>query len=124
MGETKNPEKILNEPYERFSLDVSVSEMHNIRKRMRTETQEEWEAKRQERYEEAKKTRATGKKVLKRMFSAFVILGLLTVVIPSKQTMYLMAGAYAGQETYTSEVGQKALKVLDSKLEKYIEELK
>lgn len=42
---------------------------------------------------------------------------LITMVIPSKQTLYLMAGAYVTQSVVTSETGKRVVAILEQKIE-------
>lgn len=51
-----------------------------------------------------------------------VTLMLLSALLPSQKTMYLMAGAYAGQRVVQSYTADKVLKVLNSKLDEYLSE--
>lgn len=44
----------------------------------------------------------------------------LYVVIPSQQTIYMISGVYVGNEVVQSETGKKVMKVIDLKLDEYI----
>lgn len=46
----------------------------------------------------------------------------LASVIPSQKTLYIMAGAYAGQKALQSETAGKVLTIVNSKLDEYIAE--
>ena len=59
-------------------------------------------------------------KIARNISIGFLIATAVTIFIPSKQTMYLMAGAYAAQE---SGITQKILKVIDSKLDQEISKI-
>lgn len=45
----------------------------------------------------------------------------IATILPTKQTMYLMAGAYAAQEVATSTVGEKVITVINQELDKLVE---
>lgn len=59
-----------------------------------------------------------GKWVLFLGFSGFMI----SAILPNEKTMYLMAGAYAGQQVMQSETAGKVVKIVNSKLDEYIAE--
>ena len=46
----------------------------------------------------------------------------LFVVIPSKQTAYMMLGAYVAQKTIESSIGQDTIKLIEMKIKKEISE--
>ena len=48
---------------------------------------------------------------------------LFWAMLPSEKTVYMMGGAYVGQSVIQSETAGKVKKLLDSKLDKYVEEL-
>lgn len=56
-----------------------------------------------------------------------VFLGLLLIfvanIIPSQKTMYLMAGAWAGQAVVQSETADKVLKIVNGKLDEYLNDV-
>lgn len=60
------------------------------------------------------------------VFTYLFSLGLF-ILIPSEKTMYIMAGAYATQQVYKSEqakqIGDKLIKIIDSKMTEYITEI-
>lgn len=47
----------------------------------------------------------------------------LSTFTPSERTMYLMAGAYAGQSVVQSQLGQDVIKVLELKVKEQLNEL-
>lgn len=53
-----------------------------------------------------------------------VLFGLVLIfvanLIPSQKTMYLMAGAWAGQAVVQSETADKVLKIVNGKLDEYL----
>lgn len=50
-------------------------------------------------------------------------LGVVTAVIPSEKTMYLMLAGYTAQTVVQSETADKVLKVINTKLDSYLEEV-
>ena len=44
-------------------------------------------------------------------------------ILPSEKTLYLMGGAYATQAVVQSETADKVLKIVNSKLDEYLEEV-
>lgn len=46
----------------------------------------------------------------------------LATALPSQKTMYLMAGGYFGQQVLQSETTDKVVKIVNSKLDEYLEE--
>lgn len=64
-----------------------------------------------------------GKKALL-LPAAGILLLFLSVFIPSKQTIYLMAGGYVTQEVVTSDTAKKVLEILNEKLDTELEGLK
>lgn len=70
--------------------------------------------------------RQTGLKGLKISVASFVILSTITSFIPTKQTMWLMAGAYYGEKAIESEefkrINEKVFKLIDKKLEELVGE--
>lgn len=60
--------------------------------------------------------------IKKLIITSFVIL-FCCMFIPTKQTLLLMGGVYYGKKVVTSEIGQKAYKIIDLQLDKYIKEL-
>lgn len=61
---------------------------------------------------------------LKISIPTFILCTLISIAIPSKDTMYLMAGGYAAQEIATSEVGDKVKIIINQELDKLIENQK
>lgn len=51
-----------------------------------------------------------------------VFLTLLTALLPSEKTLYLMAGGYFGQQVVQSEQVGKVVKIIDIKLDEYLKE--
>lgn len=47
---------------------------------------------------------------------------MFSAILPSEKTMYLMAGAYAGQQALQSETAAKVVTIVNSKLDEYIAE--
>lgn len=62
-------------------------------------------------------------KITKKPVAICLISILLFLLIPTKQTILLMGGVYYGNKIITSEIGQKAYKIIDLQLDKYIKEL-
>ena len=62
------------------------------------------------------------KKYIKISFILALLLNTFAVLLPSEKTLYIMAGAYAGQTVYESEIGNKSLQLIEAKLDEYIEE--
>ena len=48
---------------------------------------------------------------------------LLAVAIPSEKQMYMIAGAYATQEVYNSEIGQDTIKLIHAKIKEQLDEV-
>lgn len=48
---------------------------------------------------------------------------LLAAAIPSERSIYMMAGAHMGKEVIQSETGKKVHKLLDKKLDEYLQTL-
>ena len=48
----------------------------------------------------------------------------VSALIPSKETMYMMAGAYAAQTVATSSVASKTLELIESKIDSELNNLK
>lgn len=53
--------------------------------------------------------------------SIFAVSLPLALFVPSKNTMYLMAGGYAAQEVATSDVGVKVMTIINQELDKMLE---
>ena len=75
-------------------------------------------------WEEASNYQQEAAKIWKKTFfsSLFVALftGLFAVLCPSKQTMYLMAGASVAKDAINSSTGQKVKQLIDKELDKLI----
>lgn len=66
---------------------------------------------------------AITKNTFKKLKSVIIICFMsifLYVVIPSQQTIYMISGVYVGNEVVQSETGKKVMKVIDLKLDEYI----
>lgn len=50
-------------------------------------------------------------------------MSLFWAVIPSERTVYMMGGAYIGQSVVQSEAADKVKKILEAKLDEYVDEL-
>ena len=72
-------------------------------------------------------TLALVKKVFTIALSVACVSGFLNIILPSEKTAYVMLGAYATQKVAedprTQELGNKVLKIVNSKMDSYIEEL-
>lgn len=55
-------------------------------------------------------------KVYKNIRWVLLAAAIITLVIPSKQTLYLMAGAYVTQTVVTSETGKRVVTILEQKI--------
>lgn len=62
-------------------------------------------------------------RMLKWLISLFVVSGLFTTLVPSKETSYAMAAAYVAQEAVQSELGQSAIKLLQSNINEAISKM-
>lgn len=55
------------------------------------------------------------------------VAGFLNIMLPNEKTAYIMLGAYATQKVAedprTQELGNKVLKIVNTKMDKYIEDL-
>ena len=55
------------------------------------------------------------------------VAGFLNIILPNEKTAYIMLGAYATQKVAedprTQELGNKVLKIVNTKMDKYIEDL-
>lgn len=63
------------------------------------------------------------KNVFKSLKSVIIICFMsifLYIIIPSQKTIYLISGTYVGNEVVQSETGKKVIKVIDLKLDEYI----
>lgn len=47
----------------------------------------------------------------------------LAVAVPSEKQMYMIAGAYATQEVYNSEIGQDTVKLIHAKIKEQLGEV-
>ena len=76
--------------------------------------------------ESVAQSRAKMKTIAKRVFAVLCITSLLLLFIPSEKTAYMMVGAYSAQRVAENpkvqEMSGKVLKIVESKLDKYVEE--
>lgn len=56
-------------------------------------------------------------KLSKHLCIISLVILLLAFLVPSKNTIYLMTGAYMTQSVYESEVGKKIVRILEIKME-------
>ena len=52
-----------------------------------------------------------------------VLVAFTAAIIPSEKQMYVIAGAYATQEVYNSEIGQDTVKLIHAKIKEQLEEV-
>lgn len=52
-----------------------------------------------------------------------LFLALLTSIIPSEKTMYAIAAAYGAQQVVQSEAAEKVVKIVNGKLDEYLQEI-
>ncbi len=62
-----------------------------------------------------------GKSVVKIALPIAILFVVVHVVIPSRQTMYLMAGASVAKEAVNSTTGQKVRQLVEQELDKLLE---
>lgn len=62
------------------------------------------------------------KKGFKWAGSIFLVTAFFNIVIPSKDTMYMMLGSEVGEELIKSDAGEKSLSILENKLEEILRE--
>lgn len=62
-------------------------------------------------------------KCFKRSSIALGICFIIISILPSKQSVYIMTGLKTGNEIIHSETGTKALKILNLKLDEYLNDL-
>lgn len=60
--------------------------------------------------------------IIKSLAVIFVLCAAIAGAIPSEKQMYVIAGAYAAQNVYDSEIGQDTIKLLHSKIKEQIVE--
>jgi hypothetical protein len=58
----------------------------------------------------------------KLMIATFV-LAVVSALLPNERTMYMMAGAHIGKEAIESETASKIHKIIDKKLDEYMQQL-
>jgi hypothetical protein len=59
-------------------------------------------------------------KVLTIVLTTFTTLSITSVMLPNRQTMYLMAGASVAKDAINSSTGQKVKQLIDKELDKLI----
>lgn len=69
------------------------------------------------------RTRTVAKDFKMRFAVIPIFLLSLSTFTPSERTMYLMAGAYAGQSVVQSQLGQDVIKILELKVKEQLKEL-
>lgn len=72
--------------------------------------------------EENSKFRAFNFRTAKWSIPLALFLSLMTAILPSERTLYLMAGGYFGQQVVQSEQVGKVVKIIDIKLDEYLKE--
>lgn len=69
----------------------------------------------------------SAKKFLKYSMIVCIVSGLFSVLLPKEKTAYVMLGAYATQKVAedprTQEIGGKVLKMINNKLDSYVDEM-
>lgn len=60
----------------------------------------------------------------KRWVIGLVVFGVLSSLVPSERTMWLMAGAYGTQKLVQSEVGADVLAIINLKIKKELADMK
>lgn len=60
---------------------------------------------------------------IRRFRNMFIIAIITTILLPSKNTMYLIISQKVGNEIMSSELGTKALKLLKSKIDKELKNM-
>lgn len=60
---------------------------------------------------------------LRKLIIGVFCLGVVTAMIPSEKTMYLMLAGYTTQQVVQSETGDKVVKVINAKLDEYLEDM-
>lgn len=64
------------------------------------------------------------RKVTGKFLVIYAALGLLfAAIIPSEKTMYMIAAGYGGQKVLESEAAGKVVKIINQKLDSYIDEV-
>lgn len=64
------------------------------------------------------------KKVNYYLLTPLIILSLIRPLIPDRDTMYLMAGAYVGQQVLTSDIAKDAYEIIGLEVNKILQEKK
>lgn len=55
--------------------------------------------------------------------AVMVILGIIVTVIPTEKTLYMMAAGYGAQAVVQSETADKVLKIVNGKLDEYLNDV-
>lgn len=63
-------------------------------------------------------------RAFKKMITPLVIAIILTAIIPTQKTIYLMGGAYIDKEAVASKIGQKVQAIIEKKLDALLDESK
>ena len=50
-------------------------------------------------------------------------LAVISTLLPTERTMYMMAAAYGSQQLVQSEAAEKVVKIINSKLDQYVDEI-
>lgn len=66
----------------------------------------------------------TGRKWFHRTFTVSILSIFLCVIIPSKQTTYILAGAYVAEKTVNSEIGQDVISLVHKNIKDALKESK
>lgn len=72
--------------------------------------------------EDSSKFRKFNLRAVKWTIPFALFLTLVTALLPSEKTLYLMAGGYFGQQVVQSEQVGKVVKIIDIKLDEYLKE--
>ncbi len=65
-----------------------------------------------------------GKKWFYRTFTIACVATFMCIVIPSKQTTYILAGAYVAEKTVNSEIGQDVISLVHKNIKDALKESK
>lgn len=65
-----------------------------------------------------------GKKWFYRTFTIACVATFMCIVIPSKQTSYILAGAYVAEKTVSSEIGQDVISLVHKNIKDALKESK
>lgn len=59
----------------------------------------------------------------KKTFKLLCVSAVALVIVPTEKTMWMMAAGYATQSVYESEAGDRVRRIINLKLDQYVEEL-